>query len=199
MPYKASEENALPPSFRLAAHNRLSHQQVLSAELRVGNSLPYFFYGAQMFPSILLGTSKMNEVLTNVALNMTPALVRGFRRHVVRGHSYPAAVRSTDNDASVVGMLAFSIPNDVQRSFDTFQGGTSEMCVARANVVLKDGNMCSIDCRMYVSSARVIPLLVHQDERIWQVSDLMQDKWHLRNLTASKAQEEHAGAILSEL
>jgi hypothetical protein len=197
IPYEANEESVLPPSFLLAAHNRLSYESVLSAQRSVKYALPFFFYGAQMFPAIVLGTTKMTESLNDIAHTMTPAVVHGFHRLALHGHAWPAAIHSANPADAIIGMLAFSIPDAALGMLDAFQGGSSELCLVRASFVLKDGSSCSIDCRMYVYKNQEDPMLVPQDKRKWRTSDLMQDEWHLRNLAPWNAQEEQLRIALS--
>lgn len=150
LPYTPNEESNLPPSFVLAAQNELSYERMISLQESVHWSLPYFFYGAQMFPSILCGTARMNKSLTYVAKMMTPAKVHDFNRHALRGPAWPAAVQSPNPADHIISMLVFGISGAAQAYLNDFQGGSSELRTARANFTFNDGRLCTMDCKMYV-------------------------------------------------
>jgi len=188
LPYKRSEENLLPPSLLLASQNLLSHGQVLSAQRAVGDARPFFFYGAQLYPAILRGTSNMTRSLKDMADNMTPAIMHGIRRQILQGRPYPAAYLTNQPDDEIVGMLAFSIPQREQANLDRFQGGSSTRKVMRAKFNLDDGRSAEVECYVYVTESSGLAILPAEEEP-WRVSDLMKDPWHRQNLSSARAEE----------
>jgi hypothetical protein len=188
-PFDEDEQKLLPPSFVLAARNLLSHSYVLAAQQSVDNAKPYFFYGAQMFPAILRGSSNMTRPLREIIPTMTPAIVHGVSRQALQGRSWPAAYHTCAPNDSVVGMLAFSVPQHAQNFLDRFQSGSSARRVMRASFNLVDGRACEIDCYVYVTEQRADLNIARKPDRPWRVTDLMQDAWHLQNLAASGAEE----------
>lgn len=149
-----------------------------------------------MFPTVLLGSLGSPGSIRNMTADMTAAIVHGFRRHAIRGRSYPAASRTGDPADCIVGMLAFSNPDDARESLDKFQGDTGEICETKATFELSDGRLCSINCKMYVTKDNTERVLVPLLERKWRVSDLMHDEWHLKNLATRMAQEDSLKAAL---
>lgn len=187
-PYEQNEEKLLPASLLLASRNLLSHGQVLSAQRAVGDARPYFFYGAQMYPAILRATSNMTKSLKDMTANMTPAVVYGVRRHGLQGRPWPAANVTENPGDSIIGMLAFSLPDAEQKNLDRFQGGSSKRQVMRASFNLDDGRTAQIDCYVYVTDKSGLAVLP-REEMPWRVSDLMQDPWHRQNLSSARAEE----------
>ncbi|KIW09184.1 uncharacterized protein PV09_00115 [Verruconis gallopava] len=195
-PFEPGEEKVLPPSLLLASRNKIPYEQLLSTQKSVNFNLPYFFYGAQVYPAVLRGTTNTRKSLEDIIQTMTPALVYGIKRHALRGHTWPGVV-CTGNQADLLsGMLAFGISDAARKWLDDFQGGSSELRTMRADFVLKDGRTCSIDCGVYVTKELPSLTLLPHSEKIWRVSDLMRDPWHLRNLSTSMAEEEYLNSKL---
>ena len=182
--YSPEEENALPLSLIAAANNRLSFTDIMNHQQSLknarNNTMPFFFYGAQMFPSIILTTTGLQKSHLETIRGMTPGLVRGFKRHAIRDRAYPAVIRSNTADDSVAGMVVFGIPDKSRQSIHDFQGGSYQL--RRVEVVLRtsDRGLCTMECGMYILK-RTLPL-VPTEQATWKPSDLMKDQWHLRNL-----------------
>jgi hypothetical protein len=195
-PFADDGEWLLPPSLRLAARNLLSHSDVLAAQQTVRNALPYFFYGAQMFPAILRDSIGIKrKSLKDMIAQMTPAYVSGCRREGLEGRAWPAAYRTDRSEDSIIGMLAFGLPQYSQEALDKFQGGSSSRQIMKAKFNLRDGSICEVDCYVYVSTQQSTQ---QSEYRPWCISELMEDSWHLQNLALSEAEESVLRPELSE-
>lgn len=186
--FSDEEQPLLPPSFLLSARNKLGREDILATQKCAGYALPYFFYGAQMFPSVLRNSAGLKRPLKEVITTMTPATVRGFRCHALQNRSWPAAIRGDPYKDNIVGMLAFGLPEHVQGCLDRFQGGSSAREVVRARFNHDDGGSCEIDCYIYLTGQGSNTSVLAEDKE-WLVSDLMRDPWHLQNLASAKAEE----------
>ncbi|KAF2808796.1 uncharacterized protein BDZ99DRAFT_345248, partial [Mytilinidion resinicola] len=63
------------------------------------------------------------RTLRQAAESMTPAVLRGFKRHAVRGMEWPAMLLSPSPDDAVEGMLVLGMLDSQRRALHAFQGG----------------------------------------------------------------------------
>ena len=84
------------------------------------------------------GTLMCDDIMRNVAgcsLSHTRGVLRGHRRHAVKGEVYPALV--SEEGGLVEGIVYHDIPDAAWLRLDRFEGEMYERC--SVNVVLADG------------------------------------------------------------
>jgi hypothetical protein len=185
-------DESLPHSMKISTRNRMSLQEIqeINDELEEGgnSTLPYFFYGSFMFPSVIRNISNPSLSLLEMTSRMMPAVLRGYTLHAVRSQAYPAILPSTGMNDTVTGMLIFGIPDRARADIHRFENGMFDLRKVKGVCELDSGELESVTCAVYVWN-KGMEGLVGREERLWSIRELMVSAWHLRNLETARREE----------
>jgi len=181
----------LPKSIQIALNNRFTLEQIVQfredAQLAFSHPLPYFFSGSFVFPAALRSVTH-GRTLSQVAESMTPAVLRGFKRHAVRGMSWPAMLPSTDPEDEVHGMMVFGMLDSQRKAIHTFEGGMFDLRRVKVEVELVGGETIEHEAGVYVWN-RSEDFLVPTEERTWEVGNLLESKWFSKVISGAAGEE----------
>ncbi|KAG2188885.1 hypothetical protein INT44_004025, partial [Umbelopsis vinacea] len=94
-------------------------------------SMSAFFYGTLQSETVLLrvlcGAEVPNETLASKlkTLKLRPAVLKGYRRHALKGLDYPGVVKSVSAESSVLGLLCEGLNRHDILRLDAFEGDVS--------------------------------------------------------------------------
>ncbi|KAF2497802.1 hypothetical protein BU16DRAFT_606525 [Lophium mytilinum] len=185
----------LPKSLTIALASRFTLNQIAQfhsdAQLAFSHPLPYFFAGSFIFPAALRAVTH-GRILRQVAESMTPAVVRSFKRHAVRGMSWPAMLPSTSPEDAVEGMLVFGMLDSQRKALHAFQGSMFDLRRVKVEVELVGGGVVECEAGIYVWN-RGEGSLVTTEEREWGIGDLMGSEWFAKVIAGTVEEERLLG------
>ncbi|EUC35949.1 hypothetical protein COCCADRAFT_2965 [Bipolaris zeicola 26-R-13] len=172
------QHSTLPKSFLLAVNNRISRDQFL--QLRTGNlpfkkSAPLLTIGAFLFPGTLRVVTQRRS-LSDIAQNMTPAVLRGYQRRAVKGVAYPALIPSIDPNVETTGMMIFGLNGPDRKAMDAFQGGMYDLSRVTVEIELEDGTKEFPEALAFVWNGPSTGLVPVEDTS-WSPLDMLHDRW----------------------
>lgn len=172
----------MPSSMRLALKNRLFMESIRNIQVRTGSKdqLPYFFYGAGVFPN-LLGKVLGEPATKTLVSRMTRAYIQHAKRLAVRDKPYPALVRTDDEYDVVPGMLVFGISGNQRAQIQQFEGNQFELVAGDVTFELADGRIADTRAGVYVWNSD-LSALVPEEERVWTMEEISESAWY-RNVT----------------
>ena len=178
----------LAQSFILAVENRLTEQKFQQVQSRTRNSFaeaaPIFDIGSFMFPTLLRALG-LSSTLQGFGDRMTPAILRGYRRHPVIDASWPALLPSDDPSHEIVGMVLFDIDDEERAIMNRFQGGLYDFNRARVEIKLQDGSQVNVETLIHVwngSSSDLRP-------DAWSPSTFLDSDWFGKIVKNVRAEE----------
>lgn len=118
-----------------------------------------FAYGSLMCDDIM-------TVVAGIHLRSTTAILRGYRRFLVRGEQYPGLI--VDPEGAVQGIVYHNIPAECWRRLDRFEGEMYD----RAAVVPCDGKGRALPACCYIVKPPFQHLLTATE---WSYSAFLQD------------------------
>jgi hypothetical protein len=169
---------SMPYPLRSALKNRLSMESIHNIQVRTGSNdqLPYFFYGAGVFPN-LLGKVLGEPATKTLISRMTPAYIQCAKRLAVRDKPYPALVRTDDEYDVVPGMLVFGISGSQRAQIQQFEGGQFERVAGDVTFELADGRIADTRVGVYVWNSD-LSTLVPEQERVWTMEEILKSVWY---------------------
>lgn len=195
-----TDEPDLPPSMRRALQNHCTNH-ITETQAK----LPYFFYGASMFPSVLwalyrdaLALSKPAggpavQPLTEFTGRFAPAILPAHRLRPVRNKSTPACIESGKlevegqddvDDSAAMGMVAFVSEEILRDKIHAFQATGYK--IKRVKVWVDDGgHVQELEALTYVWNKSTAEL----DEGQWDISRMLQDPWFLNIIKHPSVQQ----------
>lgn len=156
----------LPEAYALALSNYLTPEQ-LSKYSSDANKPPLFVYGSLMLPSLLSRIINSPLSPSELALQMTPAILHGYSRHAVRGADFPAVIAdpafpstSTTTTSTVpfqvIGFLVFGLTASQRKGIDRFESGLYDLTTVKVKIDLAGDEGSSrregvvVDAEVYV-------------------------------------------------
>lgn len=138
----------LPRAYAFALSNYLTPEKLSNYSSSNANTPPLFVYGSLMLPSLLARIINSPLSPSELALQMTPAVLHGYARHAVRDADYPAVVAdppltstSTESAAvpptvpsAVVGFLVFGLTPSQRQHIDNFESGLYDLTAVKADI-----------------------------------------------------------------
>ena len=107
---------------------------------------------------------------------MTPAILRGYKRHAVRGAPWPALLPSADPTEETMGMLLFGVPEPQRQRLHAFQNDMFDLSRATVELELKDGSKMFHEALTYVWNGPSSEL-VSPHVKAFSPSDMFQSQW----------------------
>ena len=120
----------LPKSLLVAIANRFTYDQVVKRNSNSDCFGSHFFTGSSMFPAFIVSRTA-GATLEVVGKQMTPATLRGYNRHAVRGRDWQALYPSDNPMSQVTGIVYFGARHTQQGFYDSKR--------ATAEIELADG------------------------------------------------------------
>jgi serine/threonine protein kinase len=211
---------ALPRSMLLALSNRLPQKNIppqrnsrsqTRGELR---KLPLFMKEEAVFPAVICSILRDRAGLSNklrrqptleeLAMNMTPAVIRGCCRHTVQleGLTDKETMTTTNSssEGEVHGMLVFGLTNDQRQIIDDYQNEYEAVTSADAEITLENGAKMLVEAACYVWNSELgilvrrdgEPSLAEMQQRYWYrewmdtpEEELLEEERHILNLPST--------------
>lgn len=170
----------LPKSLIMALSNRFTYNQVLQRDSNSDYFGPVFSSGSSMFPAFTVSRSP-GATLEAVAKLMTPAILRGYNRHTVRGRNWQALYPSDHPMDQVTGTIYFGI-HDIHKDFYDHKKATAE-------IELADGTKMDLQVNAFVWKGKreeLVPI----SEATWSPSTMLNSTFYKMIAAASEAAED---------
>ncbi len=171
----------LPRSHRIALNNTLT--STFLDTFPHSSPYPTFVYGSLMFPNLLSAILQPAIPPEELALRMTPAILKGYTRYAVAGVSYPAILPSDNESDEVRGMLIVKLTEEQKRRLDRFERGGYEVksvevwvdCEVPSKGPGEGGEERVVKADAYVWR-RGVDELVPLKEKLWTVEGYLEDR-----------------------
>ena len=172
----------LPEAYAFALSNHLT-AETISKLSSTAHKPPLFVYGSLMLPSLLARIINSPLSPSELALQMTPAVLHGYSRHAVRYADYPAVVvdhasASTSTPTAtttlrapsqVTGFLVFGLTPSQRKSIDRFESGLYNLTRAKVEIELlgdRGSSKTEVEAEVYVWGGDRDDLL-EAEEKSW--------------------------------
>ncbi|KAL9101427.1 MAG: hypothetical protein Q9187_009248, partial [Circinaria calcarea] len=133
---------SLPPSYTLALSNHVTAKTLStsSASSPTSPQPPLFVYGSLMLPSLLARIINAPVPASRLALQMTPAILRGHARCAVREADYPAVVvmDAGGSGGGVSGFLVLGLTRSQRENIHHFESGLYDLTRVTVEVEVLD-------------------------------------------------------------
>jgi hypothetical protein len=171
----------LPKSVLQAICNRFTYDQVMKhSSMNFTNHRPSFASGSMMFPAFAVSKTP-GLTLESFVSQVTPATLRGYNRHAVRGRDWQALWPSEEPTDQVKGFIYFNTGITVSARYEV-KGATAE-------IELANGNKLDLEVTVHVWNGKLDDLLP-TTEKTWSPSTLLNSPYYKMIAMASEAAED---------
>ncbi|KAI8582020.1 hypothetical protein K450DRAFT_230434 [Umbelopsis ramanniana AG] len=138
-----------------------------------------FFYGTLQSETVLLrvlcGADVPNETLASKlsTLKLRPAVLKGYRRHALKGLDYPGVVKSVSAESSVLGLLCEGLNRHDILRLDAFEGDEYDrvtVTVSTIGTTEYPAIETNIPTQLYLWTAGT----EHLEDREWELEKFIQ-------------------------
>ncbi|KAI9767925.1 MAG: hypothetical protein M1840_005418 [Geoglossum simile] len=149
---------------------------------------PLFIYGSLLIVDNLHMATGSYTPVVDLAHNTTAGVLRGYRRHALRGASFPAIVPNAASDPNassdstlVAGALVLGLNEEERESVDGFEAGLYDLVEVDVEIRLAIGGVLRTEvvrAETYVWSfdepaVEVVPI----EEGEWSIEPLLKGTW----------------------
>lgn len=170
----------LPKSLLMAVSNRFTYDQMLKRNWNSDYYRPIFYSGSSMFPAYVVSLNG-GATLKDVAKLMTPAILRGYNRHAVRGRDWQVLYPSENPKDQVTGIVYVDTPCLLKEFYERKK--------ATAEIELADGTKVDLQVNTHVWNGKKEDL-VPVAEAAWSLSTFLNSEYYKIMSTASEAAED---------